>query len=404
MTAKENDQDGTDDGDVIDAEIIAEQTTETPKGGIKSVEVKPQNAKGNKAGWVVAFILLVFIGGMFAAPYARTALVNAGILQPVISASQNDSLDVAALRRELASVQQLVVDSEQKYARHQEMIAQLLERVDNLTSVQTKLEQDIALVAGQGLSAAGDPVENADITALKTEVSRLTSETARLATLVNTASPEVSAVNGRLALTQAETNQLKNKITAMETIIAGLQAGALDTTPRGRLLVALGRLKEQAQAGLAYDAELNSLQLDLAALPALDQQLVGADFAVLTNHEAGVLSFQDLSKRFNETARAIKLAQEKTEGGFLANLFTVRRTDDNATGIDAALLDAERRLLVRDVAGAVQTLSALDGAAKDAAMQWVVEAQAHTDMLAALDRILRMIAGRSTVSETGDQE
>ncbi|WP_262693269.1 COG4223 family protein [Kordiimonas aquimaris] len=402
MTAKKNDEDRVENGDVIDAEIIAEQEAEVPKDNMKAVEATPQVTKGGKAGWITALILLAFIGGIFAAPHARRALVDAGILQP--RTGQSDGLDAEAYRQELANLEQQIAAGEQRFVRHQEMIAQLLERADAAVSAQTKLEQDIALVAGQGVGPTSGQATNDEITALKAEISRLSNETARLATLAGTASPEVSVVNGRLALAQAETSQLKSQVAAMEVVIAGLQAGALDTTPRGRLLVVLGRLKGQAQSGLSFDAELNSLQLDLASLPALDQQLVGADFAILNNNADGVLSFQELSKRFNETARGIKLAQEKAEGGFLANLFTVRRTDDNATGIDAALLDAERRLVVRDVTGAIQTLSALEGAAKEAAAQWIIEAQAHADTLAALDRTLRTIAGRSTFSTTGDQE
>lgn len=402
MTAKENDQSNVDNSDVIDAEIIEEQSSDTTRTVPKPVEESAQKSSAGKLGWLIAFVLLVFVGGLFAAPYVRSGLVDAGILAPVAQQSATAASEQSAqFARTLSNLQAQLEDNNQTIVRQQEMIAQLMERLDNVNAAQQQTAQDVGLIASQNGTAS--QASDGQVAALQAEVNRLTNETARLAALANTQNPEVASINGQIALARAENDRLKNQIQSLQVAISGLQEGALSTTPRGRLLIVLGRIKEQAQAGLSFDAELNSAQLDIAALPAIDQQLVGADFTVLASNASGITSFEILNRRFGEMARSVKLAQEKGEGGFLANLFTVRRTDDGATGVDAVLLNAERRLQARDVAGAVSALLSLEGDARAAAEEWINQANAFTETMTAIDRLLRTVAGRGPQALRGGQ-
>lgn len=406
MTKAKNDHDDGGNDTVIDAEIIAEQESEGLKADmaaeVKSVKSREPSKKPSRAGWIIAFILAAFIGGLIAAPFARVGLEDLGILSPaptLVATGFPDIGDTSVI----TDLNAQTADMAAKILQQQEMIAALTVRLEAMTAESTQLRSDLSLLATTNVGSTSTQIDNVSLAAVKADIDRITSDVAQLKALAGDTNPEVAALTGSLALARAETSQLKAKIDAVETVIEGLQAGALAATPRGRMLVVLGRIKEQAQAGLAFGADLSALRLDIAELPALDQQLVGADFATLSQHADGVVSFEMLHQRFGDAARTIKLEQEKETGGLLANLFTVRRTDDGATGIDAVLLEAEKRLTVRDVAGAITALSGLEGRAGTAATAWVSSAQAYHDTMAALDRVMRAVAGPAPLVGAGDR-
>jgi len=389
--------------DVIDAEII-----EGPSDGdeaspqaetAKIVEETPvMKQKSSKAGWISAGFLATFIGGVFAAPYGESGLRTIGILAPVAPALGGTVPDRATQERFTALESQMSALGV-SVSQFQELLAQHSAQLNEATEARKQIGDDVALIAGQPGQINADTDANAQtVQQLETRLAAVTDEVARLAALSGSDDPEITGLTGSIALARAETNQLKAKLALLEAAMTQMQAGALDVSPRGRLLLVLGRLKDRALEGAALGGELDAIRLDIAELPALDQQLIGADVAVLAANQQGIEPFENLTRSFDAAASAAKKAQEKADGSLLASLFTVRRTDENAVGIDAVLLAAEKRLAARDLEGALAALAELPSGGAEAITDWKQKAGAHRDVLAAFDRLLRRISA-STIGD-----
>ena len=387
--------------DVIDAEIIEgpsfDGKTSPQTETVKIVEETPvTKQKGSKAGWISAGFLAAFIGGVFAAPYGERGLRSIGILAPVAPALDGTELDRATDERLTALASQMSA-LDVSVSRFQEILAQHAAQLGEATVARKQIGDDIALIAGQPGQINADAGENAQtVQQLEAGLAKLTGEVARLAALSGSDDPEITGLMGSIALARAETNQLKTKLALLDAAMQQMQAGALDVSPRGRLLLVLGRLKDRALEGSPLGGELDAIRLDIAELPALDQQLIGADVAILAANQLGIEPFEKLTRSFDAAASAAKKAQEKADGSLLASLFTVRRTDDNAVGIDAVLLAAEKRLAARDLEGALAALNELPSGGADATAAWKQKAGAHRDVLAAFDRLLRRISATTT--------
>ncbi len=382
---------------VIDAEIVEEPVVEPARSTrpetAKTVEEMPApKAKSSKAGWYSAGLLAAFIGGVFAAPYGEEGLRSLGILAPLASSASGASPDQQTTDA-LASLERQLADMSVSASRFQEILAQQASRLDQADAARLQISDDVALIAAQpGRIDAGTSSDTQAVQQIETRLAAINAELARLAALSGSSDPEITGLTGSVALARAETNQVKAKLALLEAALQQMQAGALDVSPRGRLLLALGRLKDQAVSGEPLGGELDAIRLDIAELPALDQQLIGADVAVLLANREGVETYEGLTRGFDGVANAAKKAQEKADGSFLASLFTVRRTDENATGIDAVLLSAEKRLALRDLDGALDALAGLSGDGAAAVAEWQQHATAHRDVLAAFDRLLRQIS------------
>lgn len=399
MAEDKNDSLDNPEVDVVDAEIVEDnETSEPPSAEPKTIEASsPAKTKSSKAGWIVAGLLAAFTGGLFAAPYAENGLRTIGLLPALPPAA---STGTPTLPPELTALETQVSDLTLAVSRHQEILAQHEQSFSDAAAARTQLGNDVALIAGQQGAATADS-SPADIGPLRDRVAALTDEVARLAALSGGPTPEVAGLSGSVALARAEAAQLKTKLEALEAVVVELQAGSLDVSPRGRMLVAIGRLKDQASRGMPLGGELTALRADIALMPALDQQMIGADVAILTQHPDGVRPYEALVRDYGGAASAAKRAQEKADGSLLANLFTVRRTDEGATGIDAVLLEAERRLLARDVAGALDALQPLTGPAAEALALWRAPAEAYVDVMAALDRLQRAVAASPATPAVG---
>ncbi len=387
--------------DVIDAEIIEDPSVD-PKPSpqaepVKTVEeVSVAKPKSSKAGWISAGLLAAFIGGVFAAPYGAEGLRSMGILAPVtptiVEAGPNQATEanMAALASQLSELDVTV-------SRFQELLAEHTTQLNEATAARKQIGDDVALIAGQpGRINVDAGASSQAVQQLEARLTEITGEVARLAALSGSDDPEITGLTGSIALARAETNQLKTKLALLEAAVVQMQAGALDVSPRGRLLLVLGRLKDRALAGSPLGGELDAIRLDIAELPALDQQLIGADVAVLAANQQGIEPFENLTRSFDAVASAAKKAQEKADGSLLASLFTVRRTDENAVGFDAVLLTAEKRLAVRDLDGALTALDELPSSGAEAIADWKQKAIAHRDVLAAFDRLLRKISASTT--------
>lgn len=385
------------EADIVDAEIVEEDdsgSSPPPEPDpIKTVEqVQDMKPKGGRAGWIFASFLAAFIGGVFAVPYAEAGLRSWGVLASLETNANQGGLDQQVETR-LSDFEGRVSDLGASVSLLQEVLAQQSEQISKVEAGHKQISNDVAILAGQpGRVPNGDGAQTQNLQQLEAQVTSLTAEVARLAALSGSADPEIAGLSGSIALSRAETNQLKAQIEVLQSAIEQMQAGSLDVSPRGRLLLALGRLKDEALAGAALGGDLDAIRLDIAELPALDQQLFGADVAVLAANRQGIETFESLARAFSDVANAAKKADEQASGSFLASLFTVRRTDANATGIDAILLSAEKRLALRDFDGALEALDQLSGDAATAIAEWKQKATLHRDVVAAFDRLLRKIS------------
>lgn len=405
MMAHKKNQEASDprpssDADFVDAEIVEESETDSASASedepIKTVEqVQDSKPKNSKAGWIFSGLLTAFIGGVFAAPYGEAGLRSLGVLPPAENIAGQSGPDPLITTR-LAGLESQLSDVSSSVSRVQEILAQQSEQIAQAAADRTKIEGDVALLASQpgGIlrGADSDRAQAQNLQQLEARLAGLTAEVARLAELSGNADPEITGLTGSIALARAETNQLKTQLAVLQSLIEQMQTASLDVSPRGRLLLALGRLKDEALAGAALGGDLDAIRLDIAELPALDQQLIGADVAVLAANRQGIETYETLARSFGDVANAAKKAHEKASGSFLASLFTVRRTDANAAGIDATLLTAERRLALRDLSGTIEALDSLSGDAATAVVEWRQKAIAHRDVLAAFDRLLRTIS------------
>lgn len=388
-----------DDKDIIDAEVIAEHVI-PPQGGSKdSPKGEPVKKTGGgfmaKAGWFLAFGVSAFAAGVYFAPEFDPGLVYLGLkeeAQVVAPAADTRGTDLAQIRH---SVQAL----ESTLARHREILAQHEEALKTAAEAREQLASDIGVMANTGASDRGTAADPLEIAKLQADISRLTDDIARLSALGNAEDPEVSRLTGALAIARAESSQLKSRLEAIETSLKAMEAGALEASPRGRLVLALGRIKDRALVGLPFGPELAALRPDFAALPSLDQQMIGADLATLTEHGAGIVPYETLVRDFDAMASAALKAADSAEGNFLNKLFTVRRTDAGATGLDAQLLKAERALAARDIAGAVAALESLEGPALEASAIWRMQAKAHVATAAAFDRLVTGVANAGETHE-----
>lgn len=404
-TANSNADDTVADDKIIEAEIVSEPngtasnnsaSSEGPGATTATVQAEVSDKKkGSKAGWILSALLVAFIGGLFAAPYAERSLVQFGLLpdtQPAPSnggdaAESNDA--IAALQTAIDTLRAEQTQLANSMSQQASIGSSVLDP-DTTTRI-AQLEDDIARIANMLTNT--ETWANSDNTAaVQARLQQLSDDVARLSGLAAADSPGIDAVNSSVAILRAEARQLRGDVTALREALAAMQAGSIESSPRGRLVLALGRIEDLALAGQDFSADLETLRIDASTLPVLDQQQIGAQLATLELHASGIVPLQTLMRSFPDMASAAKRASEKADGSFLANLFTVRRTDANAEGIDATLLVAEKRLLLGDVAGAVEALRALEGTAADAVQTWRQNGAAHVDVTKAFQGFRKTLA------------
>lgn len=390
---------------IIEAEIIeeAETTTATkssPPVAEEMLEVK--KGAGGKVGWWLAIILMAFIGGLFAAPYAEKSLIDLGLLpkaeeRPEASAGH----DVSALENTVAGIQTELNKLSQQVAANQTGGSATESSTNQRISV---IEDDLSRLSGvvaNAQSGGGKPSENTD--ALEAEISRLSYDVARLSGLVGTEAPGLDAVNSSVAIMRAEANQLRSDVTALRVALSAIQSGSIEGSPRGRLILALGRIENIALNGQAFDTDLESLRADTSDLPAFDQQKIGAHIAALEPHASGIVPVQSLLRAFPDVASKAKLASEKESGSFLASLFTVRRTDGHASGVDAVLLTAEKRLVLGDLEGTIEALDTLEGDARDTVKEWRDNAASYLAVQNAFGAFRQTVARAANANAGGSE-
>ncbi len=371
---------GKPEPEFIDAEVIAEHEPANPAA-------KPKKAGmswGAKAGWLTALGLSTFVAGVYVAPTFDPGLTYLGL--------RHEPPPPPANAADTAGLQQGVEALTDGLKRHQEILAQHEAALKAADDARAQLRADISAAAAGNTGTQTTTMAPEEIASLQADIARLQGDITRLSDISTADDPRVAELSGALALARAESTHLKNRLQALEGAMKAVEAGALEANPRGRLVLSLGRLKDRAIVGQAFGGGLDALKSDFAALPALDQQRIGADLVTLERLGAGIAPYTQLVSDFDAMAAAALKATEKADGNFLTKLFTVRRTDAGATGLDAALLKAERALAARNIKGAVEILEGLEGPALGASEPWRHAAKAHIETLTAFDNLIAGVA------------
>lgn len=380
----------------IDAEVIAEHEP----GSAAQAPKKDGRSFGAKAGWFTVLGLGAFMAGVYFAPSFDPGLTYLGLRKPppppaVVSGGVVDTSGLETALQDLSA----------GVARHREILAQHEAALKAAEDARTQLRADIEQATASGtdvsVSSEAAAMTTQEIAALQADIARLQGDITRLSDISAADDPRVAELSGALALARAESTHLKSRLQALEGAMKSVEAGALEANPRGRLVLSLGRLKDRAIAGQPFGSGLEALKSDFAALPALDQQRIGADLVTLERAGAGIAPYTQLVSDFDAMASAALKETEKADGNFLTKLFTVRRTDAGATGLDAALLKAERALAARDIKGAVEILEGLDGPALGASEPWRTAAKTHFETLDAFDSLISGVADVGPVRGEG---
>ncbi|RMB00568.1 COG4223 family protein [Eilatimonas milleporae] len=405
--------DTPDNDDVLDAEVIAEETPAPSRGGIRDTE-KPGEERQRRRGPVglIAWGLVLLMGGglagVYFAPDFDAGLQRLGLRQ---APGAGD-----AARAERARLEDRIARLETVSGRLTRALAALDDEMSAMGPRLDTLEARPATGAGATAGATPGAISRVDETALRDTAAgvdrldtALTDVRDRLGTLsadVDKLLPRiqrVETVTGRAleerAVLARQVDGLSGTLNALTTEIR--QPAGLSARPEGRMSLSLIALQGTALSGREYGAALDTFRAALSDLPSPRADGFARFVEVLSTHRQGVLPFDRLAADFDGVANAIVAARDKTEGRFLAGLFSVRRTDAAAEGLDATLRDAERQLGRGDLKGAVGTIAALDPAVRKPAQDWLAAARDHMAVKQALDGLAAelAVAAQADVSE-----
>ena len=401
------------DPSVIEGEILeeAEASTREPEPSAKTGQhgqeqdpapkshgsAKPVR-KGSiwgRAGWVLALLLAVFIGGVIAEPHLRPTLVKWGLEPAPPSTAQSETIPSDFIPK-LAALEAKITDLTAATDRL-EKEALATPDTSALTAAVSDLESRIAAVESMASSGLDGPAPGAlaDVSQFETrqdqtarQVEQLQEGLTRLQAdldRITTADPRTpERVSRKLAALRTLITEQSATIEALEAGLLAASDRALQDSPRGRLVLSLSEMRESALAGEPLGPELSAARAHVATLsPAVAERLSLALDSLERALSPPPPALATLTESFDRAAADALTARDAAEKKFLAGLFISRDTSASATGLDALLNQAERRLIARDLAGASEVLLEADGAAADALRHWRQDA----------DRLIRVLAG-----------
>ena len=239
----------------------------------------------------------------------------------------------------------------------------------------------------------GGGMDDASVTSMSESLSsqarQLAAVSARLATLeaaIGNAA-RIEDLNDRIAVLEGKSADaasvltLANRVTTLEDTS---RRAVADQTAEVALLMATAQLRETITAGRPFALELETAK-------ALSTRVLGTainDDGFATYGARGIPSLFTLQRRFGETAARVVRAAAIPDGASgwirqsldrLMAIVTVRRVDGDIAGDGAAaiLARAENRLEADDLSGAAVEMTALTGAAAEAAAPWLADVRAR---------------------------
>jgi hypothetical protein len=206
------------------------------------------------------------------------------------------------------------------------------------------------------------------------------------------------SLKAEIARLEEAAQGLTARLTALERQVASTVAGGAGRGREASLVAAIGQLREAVRAGRAYKDELEAVR-SLAEDPPTD-----AMTTLQASAAKGVTEARLLRARFPATAVAVlRAARLSKKSGWIdraiaraRSVVVIRRTGPGVkgSGPEAIVARAEVQLDAGDLAGAVDTLSALEGEAAEAAKPWLDAARAHIAALAAVGSLHRAALAR----------
>lgn len=439
-------------GLIIDAEVIEEDMAQGQKdgpaedtgdSGKKLSGTKNSTAKKSgriSAPWALVVILTAFIGGLFAAPQFEKGLIGLGLkeqVKPAIMVPQDSGQNLPLITKsDLSAVADRVKKLETQMTalgrnnsaaanagngagQFSESLKPLQQKIAETSDKLTSLKKDVDLLAAQmGGNAGGalGPTAQA-FKAEQVKLARLTDEFSRLAQLIENQkstgqggqteelSTQIAELQGAVRLARAEGQQLTTRLGALEKTLDGYTQSAVQSTPRGRLVVQLSKLKDKMASGASVTADMQALMPDVEQLPTRDQVAALGHVKTITDQlqetDGKRVTFDQLKDDFTLLTPSIKKADVKENEGFFADLFTVRKKGDAAKGVDKVLYQVEMALVARDVKTAVTLLkSDLSPGAQTAAVPWIVAAEKYLTVEREMAALLAVISG-GTRAENG---
>lgn len=377
-------------GEPIDAEFETIEGSDAESG--KHARPPRSRSLSRFAALLVIAVLL-----MLAAGYGLARKM--GVLTPAAHAGRVKQADLAQLSGRIDSLQDRLEALRRDAASRLDALEQARAEQDSmqaaLQSVQARLD---ALEQAAPASTGGGP----ELDALKTRLDAL--EERLKAGADPSAGPRmVSALQ-----------DIRKRLQALERQSEAEQAYAsrLDALEQSLADIA-GRLHRLEQRG-AHDSRRAALALAMLALD--DAARTGQPFvrqwqalAKITPQDANVLALKPLARTgaptpaqlaqaLAEQGDAIRAAASKPAGpgkpglgarlrAGLSAMVSIRRVDGSGDGVDAVLARAHKALAQDDVRAALAALDSLDGAARQAAQDWIGKARARLR----LDEILAQL-------------
>jgi len=249
------------------------------------------------------------------------------------------------------------------------------------------------------------------LAAIGQQLDQLTKLSNRVAALENKPAPDASAAVAPLA---GQVQQLSAHLDQIDKQLAQLAHDAANNaeSPQRVLMVALASLGNAIVGSRPFSAELASVE----ALGRNRQGWASSLQALEAAAKAGIPSTAVLTQRFtDEVAPAILRTQANAPSSQqslgeamltrLRSLVIIRRVDGGGSAggdpTEQAVGEAQAALNKSDLAGAVKALSALNGAAANAAQPWLKDAQQRLDAEQTIAKLSRDLAGEMAAGTSG---
>lgn len=381
---------------IIEAEIIDEKPKSKPSssGATTQASVSTSDSPAPKnttarIGWGVALLLTAFVGGIFMEPLAEQGLKRLGILkeQPKL---ETESVDLGPLNEMQQQQQTTITQLEAAFKTQSATLASLIQENDSL-------KRDIATLAS-GLPATNSSALPSK--ALSTMGERLSQVEAMIHDAKSNAlksQTDASASErqaSELKLARAETAQLLERLLSFEKSFELSQSKKLSDSTEGRAAVTLHHLYIHATAGANYSADIAALKPNLVNLPLLNLQPVGQALATLQANQDGIATRNEIVQEFTVLIPLIlKETAVGESNGWMASLFTLRRTDARAEGVEAVIRTIEGHLANRDLAAAYASADTFPDSVKVLTKDWQSKLLARNATLSALTDLLTTLAG-----------
>jgi len=397
---------------VLEGDYVESETGNRPK------------RRGRWIPWVLVLVMAVFIGGLFAAPYADRQLQRAGLpsILPAAESTEATAPAPSASGPETAALAETLERVESRLSSVETAVNQISQESSAAASGLSDLSQRIADLERTAPAANGNStaaLERLDkrlstlserfderLSGLSDRLSGLEDAQAEAAGAVSP--EEVANLTEAVEAASAERRRLAGQVETLTRRLATLEAvGRTGARQAPAVLSGLLELSQRLEAGRSYADALADVRETVDALPETARVGSQAAFAALgPKAEDGVASRAELLQRFDEVAAAVQRSEPAPDeaGWFervrrsVASMVVVRSKDADADGTDtpAVLTRAETALARGDLAAAVRMLEELPHSVRAPAADWLADARARLEAERAL-RALMVIAGAPTV-------